>query len=175
MYESLCLSLLSALSSFLFDNHNTTMTQTIHIEGAPSWYGKSSNNSYITSFGYSKGDLNYLDLSKKDCKRNLEDSLSQLITISTTKSFQKHDTIYYNDFLETYKKNQDLNSFILTNIHYEEIYHKKDSQETFSKCTIPKVLFLEYEKIKINEIKKSYSKFKLDKNIEILDEESKKL
>lgn len=174
MYESLALSLLSAISSFLFSSEPTN-SETITIEGAPIWYGKNEKSSYITAYGYNKGDINYLILTKENCEKNINLTLTKLIEQSSSKSFENQHSPYYKEFIETYKKEHNLEGFISKTISYDKLHYKQTTQESFSKCTIPKITFLKYEEQILKDIGKSYSKYKLHRNMDDLDKEVEKL
>ena len=173
MYESLALSLLSSLTSFLINTHFISEEQ-ILIEKSPKWFEKYEEKNRIIAYSYKFGDIGYLEESKNICYKNLENKIDKSLTTFTKQVIKSNISPYYKDFVEQFKNLQNSDEFLNKQISYDKIYYKKESSEFFVKCSVSNKAFLAYEEVLTKNIGKNFSSYKFSKNQNELDEEINK-
>ncbi len=80
MLAAIALKLITSLTGFLFEGYLDTFKYN-KIDGAPSWYGNSSQSDQLAGYGYYKGDINTIILAQNNCRRDLENKISKGLEI----------------------------------------------------------------------------------------------
>jgi len=172
MTESILLSLLSTISSILF-NSVFQEPKKISIEAAPNWYGKYNNSKYIIAYGYSNSNKDFLSLAKTNCKENMIEEIETLLNRAISLN-KKNINTEFNEFRTTYINNQNYKSYFSKELNFEKISHQFEKNQTFSKCTINKSSFLAYQKEVLSDINKNFSFYIMNKKQQELENEVKK-
>lgn len=173
MTESILLSLISTLSSVLF-NGIMQEPKYLELEGAPDWYGKYTNDKYIVAYGYSDSNRDFLKSAKDDCKNNMISEIEILLNKTLSKNKENLNEEF--NLLKTkYLSNQNYEYYFNKELNYKNIYHEYEKNQTFSKCIIDKNSFLTYQKEILEEFNKNYNISKMNEKQKELEREIRKL
>lgn len=169
MTESILLSLISTISSILF-NSMFQESKELNIQGAPSWYGKYQDSKHIVAYGYTDSNRDFIKYSKDDCKKNMREEIETLLNKAISIN-QKNLDGEFNQLKTDYLNKQNLDYYFNKELNYDNIYHKYEENLTFSRCSIDKNKFLTYQKEIFNDFRKNYSFYKMDKRQSELEKE----
>jgi len=99
--EAIALSLIKALSSFIFSK--MLVYSDINIQGAPSWY-QNQESAYICVSTFQQGGLESVDIAKNKSKRLLTDKINEIMEIVVYDNFRKLDNESEKTFIKTFLK-----------------------------------------------------------------------
>lgn len=179
MLEAIALKLITSLTGFLFNGYLDTFKYN-KIDGAPSWYGNSGNNSQLVGYGYYKGDINTIILAQDNCKHDLENKINKSIEVIIYDNFKHIKDPKEKEFLKRVQNDTTLSTFLLKNVKFEKVEHlqaKKETlfsdgrkyDETFTGCMVEKNVILDYQKERLATLQKELTHFKASNAEDELD------
>jgi hypothetical protein len=154
MFETIALSLLKTLSSFLFQQYLDS-TNEIYLDDAPSWYYQKESGQ-ICSYSFVDGNYEKIDTLKFSISYQLEKNLkniNQMVFEERVLNVQPADR----EFIEKFKIDKDLHSFTKRNITFKKIVYVAEVNRTFGKGCISSKDVYEYNKKRVNGIVKELS------------------
>jgi len=164
--EAIALSLIKALSSFIFSK--MLVYSDINIQGAPSWY-QNQESAYICVSTFQQGGLESVDIAKNKSKRLLTDKINEIMEIVVYDNFRKLDNESEKTFIKTFLKDDDLPIFVNKTTEYRNIEYVKKYHTTFIRACIDKKALLDYEKERIELIRKKLTHKRADEAFEELE------
>ena len=178
MGEIIALKLIATLTGFLFEGYLDTF-KTVEIEGAPSWYQKSSGSQILLGYGYESGGIKSIDIAKDNCKKDLINKINKSVQISIEDNFKHIKNPKEKEIVRLFATDSNLQIFVDKNLKFEKIEHtedqekgifqKKQTAQTFVGCAVSKQSIVDYEKERLLAISKAVINFKSEKAIEELE------
>jgi len=169
--EAIGLSLVKALSSFLFSK--MLVYSDINIQGAPTWFQK-PESAYICISTYQEGDLGSVEIAKDKAKKQMSNKLNEIMEIVVYDNYRNLEDKSEKAFVKSFLNDEDLPIFVNKNIEFKNIEYVKKVNTTFVRGCISKDNVIEYEKERIELIRKKLTHKRADNAFEELDNSSAK-
>ena len=174
MLEAIIIKLVASLTGYLFEGFLDS-TKSINVEGAPSWYGKDLGDKNLYSYGYSKGGMESIEISKDNCRVAMIKKIDGLIEVVVYDNFRNISDPNEVELINKFKTDSNTGVFVTKNMKFDKIEHfeeQKDSlqskyrpAQTFAGGMIPKQVVLDYQKERLQKIKYEITHFRR-KNLE---------
>jgi hypothetical protein len=182
MLEVIILKLVSSLTGYLFEGYLDTI-KSINIEGAPSWYGKDHSSQNLYAYGYAKGDMESVEISRNNCKIAMIKKINGLIEVVVYDNFKDLKDPKEKALVSEFKQDANLEVFITKNMKYEKVESFEEQKESlfkkyrpaqsFAGGMIQKQILIDYQKERLQKIKYEITHLR-GKNLENeLDAETK--
>ena len=184
MLEAIALKLVTSLTGYLFEGYLDTF-KSIEVEGAPSWYGKSSPEDQLVGYGYQLGGIESIELARSNCTADLDKRINKLVEVSIYDNFKRVKDPKEKELLNRFKTDPELYVFITKYMKFEKIEHfekKSDGlftnarpAQTFTSCMIPKQAIVTYQTERLTLLQKELVDFKADNSIDEMDAEIERM
>jgi len=171
MLESIGLSLISTMISFLFE-HNILKQSTIDIEGAPYWYEQRENNNRVYISTYIDGGLDSVEKCKNKVVTKITLKIEDAYKVTIKKEFSKLHTRKEIMLVQKMKNDINLSDFTKRNIVFQNIKYDEDAKRTFVRGYLNIDLLKEYQTKRMIEIKKQVLDYQFDDMLEELEKEA---
>ena len=159
--------LVKTLAGYLFEGYLKTHYGSVDIEGAPRWYGSENNNEICVST-FKRGDLESVALAKADSQIRLEKKLKNIVRVVIKKRFENINPDEKR-FLNSVKSDKKVSIFVASHTNYKNIKYDDKRKITFVRNCVLKQDFIDYEKVRIQEMVKELTHFKSDKAFDELN------
>lgn len=140
-------AILNIFISYLVKMHEPSY----NIQDSPSWYMKEISTNKLSASSYSDGDLDSLEIAKKNVENKLLTKVFTLVEMSVDEAYTSNQ---YIEEKNLFKKDENLKAFILTNIKFENLVYEKKKRRAFARGYIDKKILKEYQKKRIFSIRK---------------------
>lgn len=166
--ESIAFALIKTLTSFVFSQ--ILSHSSVSIDGAPDWFMK-ENRYQMCASAYKYGDLSSIEIAKSKSIDLLKDRVENLLIIVVNENI-KNATPEEKVFLEAFVTDRSFEIFIMKNTNFKDIKYDKKHKVSFVRACIDREEFLEFEKKKIDELKKKLTIERSNKAFEELENEN---
>jgi hypothetical protein len=160
-------ALVQTLVKYIFNSYLNEVDK-VEINGAPSWYMKPIDNN-LCVFSYKSGEFNILDDIKHNSKIKLTKKINNLIEISIYDNLKHIKNEQERTIIDLWKIDSKLPIFIDKNINYSRLTYEEEINSAFIRTCIPTQTIINYQKSRLNEIKREVVKVKMDSALEELD------
>ncbi|MEA3554167.1 MAG: hypothetical protein U9R39_07200 [Campylobacterota bacterium] len=171
MLESIGISLISTMISFLFEQ-NVLRRSSVDIQGAPSWYEKKSNPERIYVSTYINGDIDSID----ETKQKVVKQITLIIENGYKVTIKKHFVGTYSKreklFIDKMQKDFKLSQFVEQNVVFQNIKYNEKFKKVFIRGYINIDSLKEYQTNRMIKIKKKVLDYQFDDMMEELEKEA---
>lgn len=171
MLESIGISLISTMISFLFEQ-NILKQSSIDIQGAPSWYEKKSNPERIYISTYTNGNIDSIDGIKQKVIKKITLIIENGYKVTIKKHFVGTYTNKEKLFIEKMQKDFKLSKFIEQNVIFQNIKYNEKLKKVFIRGYINIDLLKKYQTKRMIKIKKKVLDYQFDDMMEELEKEA---
>lgn len=167
MIEVVASALVETLAKYIFKSM-LNRGYAADIEGAPSWYMQRMDDKVCT-FSHKENGFSSLDLLVNDTKYKLTKKLDTMVEITIYDNLDKISNEKEKRLIEIWKKDPRLKIFVEKNVDFERVFYDEDTKIAFARSCISKDKIYEYQKNRLNSIKKKVLNYKSDRAMDELD------
>ncbi|MCX8083683.1 MAG: hypothetical protein N3C60_02045 [Calditerrivibrio sp.] len=164
--EAIAVSLVKTLSSFLFSK--MLVYSDVNIQGAPSWFHK-PESAYVCVSTYQEGGLESVDIAKDKAKKMMISKINEIMEIVVYDNYRNLENKSEKAFVKSFVKDDDLHIFVNKNIDFRNIEYVKKVNITFVRGCVDKNTIIEYEKERIDMIRKKLTHKRADEAFDELE------
>ena len=172
MLETIGISLIATMISFLFEENILRQNHSVEIQGAPYWYEKKVDDKKISVSTYVDGEFESIDLSKVKLAKKMTSNIQKAYKQSIKKEFNKLHTQKEKVFVTKLLDDENLSDFVSEKMVVQNIKYVKDVQRTFIRGYIDVELLKQYEEKRVLQIKKKVLDHQFDDMMEELNKEA---
>ena len=171
--EALAISIGKALSVHLFTLYlkSGSMTSNVTIEGAPEWYYQEDQEE-IATFASEKGGLASIEKAKKTATNSMKVKIDGIIEAVLYDYYKSAKTKKEKLLISRLEKDEHLGLFVRKHIRYPDLEYIKENDTSFIKASIDKDVLIDYEKNRLQEIKKKIQEQKAEDAFTELEEKT---
>ncbi len=140
----------------------------IDIEGAPSWYMKPVKDEMCV-FTHKSGGLDNIEIAKENAKLKMVKKIDGTIDIVIYENIKNITNDKEQEVINLWKQDANLPTFIDKNLHYSRVVFEDEINTTFVRACIPNNTIIDYQKERLQTIKKEVTKFKANNAHDDLD------
>jgi hypothetical protein len=171
MMSVIALALVDSLAKYVFTKTLNSMDK-IDIGGAPSWYMKEVDDKMCT-FTHSKGGLDSVQIAKDKSIIKMTKTIDDMIDIVIYDNTKKITNLKEKKLVELWNEDPHLNKFVKKNLQYSKVVYEDEIDTTFVRACIPNDTVINYQKQRLEGIKKSLVNYKRDSAIDEMEESLK--
>lgn len=164
-------ALVETLVKHMFNNYLNERDK-VEIDGAPSWYMDPVEDK-LCSFSHKIGNINNIDIVKKNARFKMIRKIDNTINIIIYDNMKNVKSDKEKKLIKKFKKDKNLPLFVDKNLDYSKIKYEKEINTTFVKACIEKNTIIDYQKERLNLIKKEILNSKVNDAFNELDKELK--
>lgn len=173
MMAIITLALVDSLAKYIFTKTLNDMDK-IDIGGAPSWYMKNVDDKMCT-FVHSKGGLDSVQIAKDKSVIKMTKTIDDVIDIVIYDNTKKITNPKEKKLVELWSEDSDLDKFVKKSLRYSKIIYEDEIDTTFVRACISNDTVINYQKERIEGIKKSLLNYKKDTAIDEMEESLKEM
>ena len=140
----------------------------IDIGGAPSWYMNPVKDEMCV-FTHKSGGLDNIDIAKDNAKLKMVKKIDGTIDIVIYENTKNITNDKEKEVVNLWKQDSNLPTFVEKNLHYSRISFEDEINTTFIRACIPNNTIIDYQKERLQTIKKEVTKFKANTAYDDLD------
>ena len=165
-------ALVSSLSEHMFTKILNNMDK-VEIGGAPSWYMHPVSDEMCV-FTHKSGGYDSIDISKNNANIKMIKNIDGLIEIAIYDSTKHIKSDKEKQLIKRWSNDEQLNIFVNKNLYFSKITFEDEINTSFVRACIPNKTILSYQKVRLQNIKKSLLTYKTNNAIDELDRELEK-
>lgn len=179
--ESLALKLLTTLSGYFLEGYLDSLKYN-KIDGAPTWYGSTSDKKLV-GYGFYKGGIETIEIAKTNCRIDVRKNIDKSIDVIVYDNFKHIKDEKEKEMLKQFKKDENLDFFITKTMSFDKVEHQKakekslfqdaNEERTFTQCSIAFESIISYQKERLQKIQKELITFKSNNAFDELESELK--
>ncbi len=160
-------ALVETLVKHMFQKKLNEMDK-IEIGGAPSWYMKEIDDEMCT-FAHTMGNLDTIDTTKFKARIKMTRDINNLLKIVIYDNTKKITNQKEKQIVKLWANDPNLDMFTYKYLNYSRVAYEDEIQTTFVRACIPKSIIIDYQKERLQSIKKSLLTFKTNNAMNELD------
>ncbi len=160
-------ALVETLTKYMFGKYLDSLDK-VDIDGAPSWYMKEVDDE-MCIFTHKIGDMDSIDFVKEKARLKMIKKVNDTIDIVIYDNMKNIKTLKEKAVVEKWKIDSNLPVFINKNLHYSRISYESEINTLFARACIPKDVFIDYQKNRLEKIKIEVLNFKVNSSIEEME------
>lgn len=167
MLESLAFALVKTFITFMFNQH-LEHAESVHIEGAPSWYYQQTRG-HICDSGSAHGDLDAVEQSKANARKQMVTRLNKALEIVVYENFRDKSDPTERALVERFKRDENLPVFVESAVIYENLKYEEKQSTAYARVCIAKDTLQTYQLERVGKLKKAVTLHHRDRAIDMLD------
>ncbi len=161
--------MLSQVGSYLVENKIIPAIEQLHIEGAPSWYGKDRKGDVCAS-AFAEGDLSALAAAKRESHAVMIERIDQSVKAVVSKTYQELCDATEKSIVDRFRDDPNLPSFVQTEGQFTHQHYQKKEQIAFTRLCIEQAVVVEYQRERLMRIATELVGYQSDQAFGELDE-----